>query len=112
VYKIVACWGAPKPEDEAEFEKYYRDVHAQLAARVPGVRRLVLTRTADGLEGGDAGFFRVAELLFDNPEQMKQCEATPQWQAMREDAGKMVERFGVSLSVGLGWEQAAEELSS
>jgi len=24
---------------------------------------------------------------------------------MREDAGKMIERFGVTLTVGLGWEQ-------
>lgn len=110
MYKIVACWSAPKLEDEAEFEKYYCEVHAQLAAQVPGVRRLILTRTAQGLEGGDASFFRVAELLFDDPDQMKQCEETPQWQAMREDAGKMIERFGVSLSVGLGWEQAADEL--
>lgn len=110
MYKIVACWGAPKPQDEAEFEKYYRETHAQLAARVPGVRRLVLTRTAAGLEGSAAGFYRVAELLFDSPEQMQQCEDTPQWRAMREDAGKMIERFGVTLTVGQGWEQSADEL--
>ena len=110
MYKIVACWGAPGPSDEAAFEKYYREVHAPLAAAVPGVRKLVLTRTCDGLEGGDPGFFRVAELLFDSPEQMEACTGSAQWRAMREDAGKMVERFGVSLSVGLGWEQSVDEL--
>ncbi len=110
MYKIVACWGAPKPADEAAFETHYREVHAPLAAAVPGVRKLVLTRTSDGLEGGDPAFFRVAELLFDSPEQMEACTGSPEWRAMREDAGKMVERFGVGLSVGLGWEQSAEEL--
>ena len=41
---------------------------------------------------------------------MEACAGAPEWQAMREDAGKMVERFGVTLSVGLGWEQSADEL--
>lgn len=110
MYKIVACWGAPQPADEAAFEEYYREVHAPLAAAVPGLRRLVLTRTSDGLEGGEPAFYRVAELLFDSPEQMEACAGAPEWQKMREDAGKMVERFGVTLSVGLGWERSVEEL--
>ena len=105
MYKIVTTWSAPKPEDVEAFEQYYRDVHCPLAAKCPGLRRLVLTRTADGLEGGTPAFYRVAELLFDDEKALEQSAHSKEWQAMREDAGKMIERFGVSLAVALGWEK-------
>ncbi len=105
MYKIVALWSAPKPSDEGAFEAYYRDVHVPKAAVVPGLRKLALTRVETGLEGAAAPFYRVAELHFDSPEAMKESEHSEAWKAMREDAGKMIERFGVTLTVGLGWER-------
>jgi uncharacterized protein (TIGR02118 family) len=105
VYKIVALWSAPKPQDVDAFEAYYRDVHVPKAAVVPNLRKITLTRIETGLEGGAAPFYRVAELYFDSPESMAESEHTQLWQAMREDAGKMIERFGVTLTVGLGWEK-------
>ena len=91
MYKIVAFWGAPKPSDVETFEKYYLDVHVPLARKVPHVRRLVLTRADSGLEGAAAPFHRASE--------------TAQWRAMREDGGKMVARFGVTLQAAVGWER-------
>ncbi|HVC43701.1 MAG TPA: EthD family reductase [Candidatus Binataceae bacterium] len=105
MYKVVAFWGAPKPSDLEAFEKYYAEVHVPLARRVPHLRKLVLTRTENGLEGAPAPFHRVAELLFDNPEAMARASEAAQWRAMREDAGKMVARFGVTLQAAVGWER-------
>lgn len=105
MYKIVACWSAPAASDEEAFEEHYREVHAPLAAKVPELRALRLTRTREGLEGGAPAFYRVAELLFESPEAMERSAASEAWRAMREDAGTLVERFGVELSVGLGWEE-------
>lgn len=105
MYKIVALWSAPKPPDVETFETYYRDVHVPLARVVPGLRKMSLTRTGKGLEGSPPPFYRVAELFFDNPEAMAKSEHSPLWAAMREDAGKMIERFGVTLTVGVGWEE-------
>jgi hypothetical protein len=51
----------------------------------------------------------VAELYFDSPEAMRESEHSELWKGMREDAGKMIERFGVTLTVGLGWEQDARK---
>jgi uncharacterized protein (TIGR02118 family) len=104
MYKVVAFWGSPKPPDVVEFEQYYCDTHVPLASKVPGMRRLVLTRTDAGLEGADPPFYRVAELLFDNPEALKAASESSQWHAMREDAGMMVARFGVTLQAAMGWE--------
>jgi uncharacterized protein (TIGR02118 family) len=108
MYKIVALWSAPKPGDVDAFESYYREVHVPKAQTVPGLRKLLLTRIESGLEGSAAPFYRVAELHFDSPEAMEKSGHSPFWQAMREDAGKMLERFGVTLTVGVGWETEAK----
>jgi uncharacterized protein (TIGR02118 family) len=105
MYKIVATWSEPQAADVDAFEKYYYEVHVPLAAKVPHLRRLLLTRTSDGLEGGKPGFFRVAELHFDDPATLTKSSHSTAWQAMREDAGKMIERFGVTLTVALGHEE-------
>ena len=102
MYKIIALWSAPKPSEVEAFEGYYRDVHVPKAAVVPGLRKIALARIETGLEGASAPFYRVAELYFDSPEVMRESEHSPLWKAMREDAGKMIERFGVTLTVGLG----------
>jgi uncharacterized protein (TIGR02118 family) len=105
VYKIVALWSAPKAGDVEAFEAYYRETHVPKATVVPNLRKITLTRVETGLEGSPAPFYRVAELYFDSPEAMERSAQSDSWRSMREDAGKMIERFGVTLTVGLGWEQ-------
>lgn len=105
MYKLVATWSSPKPADADAFEKHYREVHVPLAAVVPHLRKILLTRTDAGLEGASPAFYRVAEMYFDGPEKVRESSHSPAWQAMREDAGRMIERFGVSLSVAMGWEE-------
>jgi uncharacterized protein (TIGR02118 family) len=107
MYKLVACWTAPKPEDLDAFERHYLDVHAPLASRVPELRRLVLTRTDSGLEGAAPAFHRVAEMGFDSPDALARSAHSEAWQRMRADAGAMMSRFGVGLQVAMGWEQDA-----
>ena len=107
MYVVVAFWGAPSDSEVDAFEKYYRDVHVPLARKVPGLKRLTLTRTASGLEGAEPAFYRVAELYFDNREALERSEKSPQWTAMRQDAAKMIERFKVSLTASSG--EANEE---
>jgi len=105
VYKLVACWSAPKPDDEAKFEEAYWGTHIPAAKKAPGMRRLVATQTTAGLEGAAPGFYRVAEMHFANLEDLGASEKSPEWHAMRADAGSMIERFGVTLTVGMGEEQ-------
>ncbi len=102
MYKVVAFWGPPKDSDIEAFEKYYWDVHVPLARKVPGLKKLTLTRADAGLEGAAAPFYRVAELWFDSAEAVEKAHHTPEWTAMRQDAGKVIERFGVTLSAALG----------
>lgn len=103
MYKAVSFWSAPKPEDEEEFEDHYDHVHVPLAENIPGARRLVLTRTTDGLEGPPA-FYRVAEMWFEDKDAFARATATPEWAELRADAGRMHERFQVELETGLGYQ--------
>jgi len=105
MFKLVALWSAPKAADVESFENYYRDVHVPKATVVPGLKRILLTRIESGLEGAAAPFYRVAEMYFESPQAMEESTHSDLWSSMREDAGKMIERFGVTLTVGMGWEQ-------
>jgi len=105
MYKLVATWSAPKSSDIDAFEKHYWDVHVPRAAAVPKLARIVLTRTDGGLENAIPPFHRVAEMFFESPAALDESSRSAEWQAMREDAGQMIERFGVTLDVGLGWEK-------
>lgn len=102
MYKLVAIWSAPRPEDVADFEKHYEEVHAPAALAVPGMVELVTTRTSAGLEGSEPGFHRVAEMVFASAAALADSEHSEEWAALRADAGGMIERFGVTLTVGLG----------
>ena len=107
MYKVVAAWSHPKPADVAAFEKHYLEVHVPLARAVPELRRIVLTRTDAGLEGGAPVFHRIAEMAFDSEEALTRSSHSAPWKSLREDAGVMIGKFGVKLDVGIGWEDAA-----
>jgi uncharacterized protein (TIGR02118 family) len=104
-YKIVATWSAPKPEDEKAFEQHYWDVHVPRAAAVPNLERILLTKTDGRFEGAEPPYYRVAEMFFDSPSALDESSNSKEWAAMRDDAGQMIERFGVTLQVGLGEER-------
>jgi uncharacterized protein (TIGR02118 family) len=107
-FKAISCWSFPRPEDEAEFERHYHDVHVPLAAAIPGTVSLTLTRTDHGLEDLPPSYYRVAETVFESPEALEAAMTTPQWEALRADAAVMHERFGVTLANGLGHPEAVE----
>lgn len=99
---LIALWSAPDESDREAFEKHYEDVHAPLAADVPNLEKLITTRADEGLEGGDPAFYRMAEMVFESEEALHEAEESEEWAAVREDAGEIIERFDVTLEVGIG----------
>lgn len=102
MYTLYAIWSRPDDEDIEAFEAHYTGTHAPLAAAVPNMRRFLTTRTTDGLAGGDPAFYRVAEMSFDSKEALEEAEETEQWTKVRADAGQLIERFNVTMSVAIG----------
>jgi len=107
MYKLFAVWTSPTRREEEAFERHYVEVHLPLAASIPGVRKLVATRTADSLGDTKAALHRVTELWFDDRAAMEVAEASPEGQATIKDAVEIQERFGVTLTSVAG--PAAEQ---
>lgn len=107
-FKAISCWSFPRPGEEDDFERHYWESHVPLAAAIPGTVSLILTRTAEGLEGAAPSYYRVAETVFESKEALEAAMGTPQWDALRADAAVMHERFGVTLANGLGDPVAVE----
>jgi uncharacterized protein (TIGR02118 family) len=102
MYKLVALWSAPKVADMDAFEKAYLEVHCPKARALPNLAGLETIRIKDGLEGGTPGFHRVAVMIWPDRAAFERDEHTAEWRALREDAGEMIGRFGVTLNSAMG----------
>lgn len=89
--KLIAIYA--KPEDPAAFDAHYREVHTPLALALPGLRRLEVARVT-GAAGGDARYYQVAEMYFDDMTALKAALKSPEGAAAGKDvmsfAGKLI----------------------
>jgi len=101
--KLVAVWSPPKPEDRDAFETAYANVHAPLARALLSLTSLDTILVSEGLEGVPADAYRFA-ITCTRPDKAadERDEQTPEWLALRADAGGMIERFGVTLTSSVG----------
>jgi len=88
--KLVALY--KKPADAAAFEKHYTEVHAPLAKKMPGLRKMEVCRFT-GSPGGEAKFHLMAEMYFDDKAAMMAALGSPEGKA----AGKDVMSFAGDL---------------
>jgi len=98
MYKLYAVWTSPSPGEEEAFERHYTEVHLPLAAAIPGVRKVVATRTSNSLGGGASALHRITELWFEDHAAMEAAEASPEGAATIKDAVEIQERFGAALT--------------
>jgi uncharacterized protein (TIGR02118 family) len=96
MYKLFAVW--TDPDDVEGFERHYLDVHAPLAASIPGLQKMVLTRTTDALGEGPSPFHRITELWFEDEAALAVGAASAEGQATIADAEAIQERFGAALA--------------
>lgn len=60
--RLIALYDVP--DDPEAFDAHYRDVHAPIVSRYPGLRDVRLTRPT-GVAGRPAPFHLMAEMFFD-----------------------------------------------
>lgn len=89
--KLIALY--KKPNDTAAFDKRYFEIHAPLAAKMPGLRKLEVARCYGAPGGGEPRFYLQAEMWFDNKEALAAALASPEGKA----AGKDVMSFAGDL---------------
>ena len=80
--KLVALY--KRPADPAEFDSHYDSVHTPLVQRYPGLRKLEITRIS-GAPLGDARYYLMAEMYFDDKNAMDAALASPEGKAVARD---------------------------
>jgi len=90
--KVVYCFRKRAGMSDEDFERYWRDVHGHLGARIPGLRRLVQSRAirlqADTRE---PDFDGVAELWFEDEAALLRARASAEWTQSTQDEANFLD---------------------
>ena len=81
-----------------QFRAYWTTTHAEITAKVPGLRSYVQNICLPD-ENGDPAFDGVALLAFDDMEDMQKALATPEWEAVMDDVPKFVDDSRVVIMI-------------
>jgi uncharacterized protein (TIGR02118 family) len=80
--KFIALY--KKPNDIKAFEDHYFDVHMPLASKIPGLKKIELSRIT-GTPMGESDYHLMAELYFENMEACKAGMSSPEGRASGKD---------------------------
>jgi len=72
-----------------EFLRYWREVHAPIVARLPGLRRYVISPAVG--RGTGTEYDGIAELWFEDREALERVMASPEWREVSADTPLFVE---------------------
>ncbi len=81
--KLVAVIRKRDENRPDEFLRYWREVHAPIVAKVPGLRRYVISPAIGTGTGPE--YDGIAELWFDDAEALGRAMASPEWRAVSVD---------------------------
>jgi uncharacterized protein (TIGR02118 family) len=98
--KLIVVYRIPR--DPAEFDRYYAQVHTPLVKRMPGLRRLEVTRLT-GAPSGASDLYLIAELYFDNAAAREAALVSNEGKAAEADLPKFADGI-VSVYFGIGRE--------
>ena len=81
--RIVSLHG--HPQDAAEFERYYREVHTPLVQRIPGVRSIRFGRVLHTSDGTPPPYYLVSDVYFDDAASLEAAQASEEMAAALAD---------------------------
>lgn len=90
--KLIALYR--QPEDRDAFDRHYGEVHTPLAEKMPGLKKLEVTRIVGDPMGGASEWYLMAEMYFTDRQTLDAAMASPEGKAAAKDlmgfAGKIV----------------------
>jgi uncharacterized protein (TIGR02118 family) len=93
VYLVSRRPGLP----EAEFYRYWKEVHGPLGARIPGVRRLVQSHAPHALGNPRPNDFDgMAELWFDDLDALLAARESSEWRVSAEGEARFIDEGRVA----------------
>lgn len=98
--KLIYCISKKSGLTDQEFSDYWRNVHAPIGARIPGVRRFVQSRRLSVPGDKSAGDFDgMVELWFDDLEALLAARRSSEWQASTADEENFIDHRKVAYFV-------------
>ena len=99
--KLIYCITRKQGMSVEEFQRYWRETHGPIAARIPGLRRYVQCHTLPELYARDTppAYDGAAELWFDDMASFREAMRSPEVQAAREDETNFIDHSRVALFV-------------
>jgi uncharacterized protein (TIGR02118 family) len=94
--KILAMY--TKPADQAAWDKYYTETHVPLAKKLPGLRRLELSRGDVVTPVGASPYHLIGALYFDDMAAVQAAMASPEGQAAAADAMSFMQQGDMLLA--------------
>lgn len=94
--RLTVMWSTP--QDPAEFDRHYQEVHIPLARKVPGLRRYTLSRNILQVRG-DEPLYLVAELDFDDMSALREAFETPEGKAVTADSDILAQNTELRITV-------------
>jgi uncharacterized protein (TIGR02118 family) len=94
-----------QPENPEDFDRQYFQTHVPLAEKMPGLRRMEVSKITGNMMGGSSPYYMIAELLFDNAEALNAAMSSPEGKA----AGKNIMGFAANYITMLTSEVAQPE---
>ncbi len=91
--KLVYCINRKPGMSVEAFQRYWREVHGPIAARIPGLRRYVQSHVLPELYQGErpVAYDGVAELWYDDRESWDRARASPETRAALEDERNFID---------------------
>ena len=81
--KLVVLFA--QPGDPDAFDQHYRDTHAPLVHKLPGLQRFETGRFVSAIDRGEKSFYRVAELYFADLEALNTAFGSDEGKATASD---------------------------
>ena len=83
MHKVTVLYG--HPEDPAVFEEYYANTHLPIAAKIPNMQRFEAGKVLATPDGGETPYHRIAEIWFDDMDQLQKSMGSEEGQAATGD---------------------------
>jgi uncharacterized protein (TIGR02118 family) len=99
VFQLTALYSPPA--DAEAFDKHYDNVHAGLAAKLPGLQRFTVNRPGPDPEGNPPAYHLVAVLEFVDEEAFGASIGSPEGQAALADLPNFA-GAGMTMLTGYG----------
>jgi uncharacterized protein (TIGR02118 family) len=97
--KLVYCITKKAGLTDEEFFHYWKNIHGPIGARIPGVRRLVQSHRLAASDMRQPDFDGMAELWFDNVEDLLAARKSAEWKAASDDEANFIDRTRVAYFV-------------